>query len=35
MPVNGKPGDYDALVAAANSAVAALAATIATQLQAP
>lgn len=35
IPLAAKPDDYDALVAAANSAVAALAATIAAQLQAP
>ena len=35
VPVNGQDDDYDALVAAANSAVAALASAIATQLQAP
>lgn len=35
IPVEGKGDDYDALLAAANSAVAALATTIATQLQAP
>lgn len=35
IPVNGKGDDYDALVSAANSAVAALAATIAAQLPAP
>ncbi len=35
IPLTAIPGDYDALVSAANRAVAALAATIATQLQAP
>ena len=35
IPLTAKPDDYDTLVAAANSAVAALAATIAAQLQAP
>ena len=35
IPLTAKPDDYDALVSAANSAVATLAATIATQLQAP
>jgi uncharacterized lipoprotein YmbA len=35
IPVNGKQDDYDALVAAANGAVAALATAIASQLQAP
>ncbi len=35
IPVSGKGDDYDALLVAANSAVAALATTIATQLQAP
>ena len=35
IPVAAKGDDYDALLAAANSAVAALATTIATQLQAP
>ena len=35
IPLTAIPDDYDALVSAANRAVAALAATIATQLQAP
>ena len=35
IPVAAKGDDYDALLAAANSAVAALATTLATQLQAP
>lgn len=35
IPLTAKADDYDALVSAANSAVAALAATIAAQLQAP
>lgn len=35
IPVSGKGDDYDALLVAANSAVAALATIIATQLQAP
>ena len=35
VPVNGKVDDYDALITAANGAVAALANSIATQLKAP